>query len=89
MHSTMVNIMTPLAEFMVEEPFQNGSAAPAFQFYRTTAGDCLSEDDEAARELHAAIKSHLDSAISATEDDLKRKALKVIRFEAESISWPL
>ncbi|KAJ8591360.1 hypothetical protein M405DRAFT_814463 [Rhizopogon salebrosus TDB-379] len=90
-HSIMVNVMTPIAEFMVEQPFGpgEGKAAPAFQFYQTTAGEQPNKVDDAARELHAAIKSHLESAISATQDDLKRKALKVIKFAAERISWPV
>jgi hypothetical protein len=85
----MVNIMTPLAEFMVEEPFQNGSAAPAFQFYETRAGEEPSKVDEAAKELCEAIKRHLEGAIDAVQGDLKKKALKAIRFSAERISWPV
>jgi hypothetical protein len=85
----MVNIMTPIAEFMVEEPFQNGSAAPAFQFYETKAGEEPDDVDEAAKELHEAIKRHLGGAIDAVQGDLKKKALKAIESSAKCISWPV
>ncbi|KAG1730009.1 ferritin-like-domain-containing protein, partial [Suillus lakei] len=54
-HSIMIDIMTPLAEFMVDEPFRDGKAAPPFQFYETNAGEDPSKVDEAANKLREAI----------------------------------
>jgi len=83
----MVNIMTPLAEIMVQEPFKNGTAAPAFQFYKTKAGEDPSKVDEAAKELQKAITLHLQRAIDAASE--KAEALRVIKFSAKNILWPV
>jgi hypothetical protein len=88
-HSIMVNIITPLAEFMVAQPFKNGNAAPAFQIYKTGAEGDKSKVDEAGKKLQEAIIHHLESAIKAAQDDVKKEALNVIKFSAQRISWPI
>ncbi|KAG1743608.1 ferritin-like-domain-containing protein [Suillus paluster] len=88
MHSIMINIITPLAEFMVKEPFGegDGTAAPPFEFYATGAGG---DADDAARKLRTAIKQHLGEAINATHDAKKEEALNVINFSVERVLWPI
>ncbi|KAG0698478.1 ferritin-like-domain-containing protein [Suillus ampliporus] len=82
-HSIMINIMTPLAEFMVEEPFENGKAAPTFEFYPTAAGEDPDKVDDAARELQAAIKQRLDEAIALTPNLIKKERLNAIKFSVD------
>ncbi|KAG1743632.1 ferritin-like-domain-containing protein [Suillus paluster] len=88
-HSIMVNIMTPLAEFMVEEPFEKGKAAPTFQFYPTEAGEDPSKVDYAAVELQEAIKQRLEEAIDLVHDAKKKEALSVIKFSVDRVPWPI
>ncbi|KAG2110790.1 ferritin-like-domain-containing protein [Suillus clintonianus] len=87
-HSIMIDVMTPLAEFMVNEPFQDGKAAPPFEFYDVQAED-PSKVDEAARKLWAAIQLHLGNAINEVQDAEKKEVLNVIKFSAERIMWPM
>ncbi|KAG1743635.1 ferritin-like-domain-containing protein [Suillus paluster] len=88
-HSIMIDIMTPIAEVMVEEPFQDGKAAPPFQFYPTNAGEDLSRVDEAANELREAIKLHLGNAINEVRDVKKKEILNVIKFSVDHVLWPI
>ncbi|KAG0695980.1 hypothetical protein DFH29DRAFT_1004963 [Suillus ampliporus] len=88
-HAIMINIMTPLAEFMVDEPFENGKAAPTFQFYPTTAGEDPDKVDDAARELQAAIKQRLDEAIGLTPNLIKKERLNAIKFSVDGVFWPI
>ncbi|KAG0698476.1 ferritin-like-domain-containing protein [Suillus ampliporus] len=88
-HAIMINMMTPLADFMVEEPFEDGKAAPTFQFYETKAGEDPSKVDDAARELQEGVKLHLEEAINVAQDAKKKDALNVIKFSVDRVSWPI
>ncbi|KAG0695982.1 hypothetical protein DFH29DRAFT_879680 [Suillus ampliporus] len=82
-HSIMIDIMTPLTEFMVEEPFGDVKAAPLFQFYLTDTGEDPSKVDEAANELREAIK-HLEHVINGV-NDAEKEVFNVIKFSVHCV----
>jgi len=94
----MVDVLKPVADIMVQQPYEpltrtspTPTGAPPFEFYPTSQGDDPKDIDKAARELHAAIITHLKEAIKKASTDIQRSkenALKSIIFSAERIPWP-
>lgn len=85
-HPIMLDILNPLASELVQQKLTDGeNAAPAFNFYETSAGE--NNTDKAGVELWGAIKTHLDAAI-AEASAVQKPGLELVRLNVERASYP-
>ncbi|KIJ65359.1 hypothetical protein HYDPIDRAFT_88696 [Hydnomerulius pinastri MD-312] len=92
-HALMLDIMQPLADVMVNTKFNNGTAAPPFEFYPTKAAEDttrtdVEKTDDAARELFQGMVEHLTKAI-ALAGEADKKILNLVLCNVNRGTWPV
>ena len=78
----MSNVLTPLAEILVQQEWKDGFAAPCFNYYAMTEveGNLISSPVPLEPEdLHKQLSNRMEAAVNAATDDQKKFKLEGIK----------
>lgn len=82
----MTNVLTPLAEVLVQQTFKDGCAAPCFDYY--PMHDSVAKSPLGPRELHRALANEIDWAIqyAADDDTIGRDAKQAVQDVVSAVN---